>query len=318
LVEAAEHGAREGPGQGTESPVSLQSAMLETLSAWRQLLAGTVGGLVLGLVVLWVVQPQYTAMMLVAPTTRMAPSGMGPLQPPLTSGSGKAMSEPGPGELLSDFARYVELLSSIPVAERLVRDPRIATRIFEREWDSEAQEWRPPRHALALVRRAVYWLSGRESWSPPDAERLREYFRRNLEVGSTPTGPLRRIAFRHEDHAFALFLIQAVHDTADRLIRDEARRRTEAQISYLRQRTVTATDVAHRTALGDLLRDQERIRMMLDVHLPYAADIISPASAATLPDWPDPPRLLAVFGIAGLMISLLILYGRGLWTRPLW
>lgn len=290
--------------------------LLEDLVRARmRLLATALAGLLLTLVAVWLLEPRHTATMMVGPTTRLGPSGMGPTLPAGTGGSPRALAEPGSGEeTLSDYARYLELLTAHPVAARLKDDPVIMTTIFRDHWDAERGVWRPPVTLGHTARRLFYGVAGQRAWAPPDGERLARHLERTVRIERVGTGPIRRVVYRHADREFAMRLLAALHTAADGLIRDEAGRRIAVEIDYLRGRLEEVRVEEHRLAMTALLGDQERIRMMIAVDLPFAADLVAPPMAAALPDWPDPAALLPFGALVGLVAGLICLYAGVAWS----
>lgn len=269
-------------------------------------LAAALLATVVTLLALRLVEPQYSAAMTVGPAARNSAAAMG-----LRVGGGRT-AVAAPDELLSDFARYQELLQTTPVAARLLADPDMARRLFADRWDAAAQEWRAAPGVWAAVRRAGLALAGRPLWSPPDAVALAQLLRRQIAVTTVGTGAMRRIVFRHADRDFALTVLGRVAAAADGHLRDEAARRAKAQIDFVRARLRETTIIEYREALIQVLADEERLLMALGVDLPYAVDVIEPPHAAALPDWPEPLLLAGGTGAAAFFITLFAL---GLWRR---
>lgn len=271
---------------------------------WRWLFGGWVGALALAVAALWVVTPVYTAAMVIGPTARIGSAAMGARVPTLNGRDSAGVAEPGAGdESLSDFARYLELFGSGPVADRLAADPAILRALFAERWDVEAGRWRPPSGLLATVKRALLAMVGREDWVEPDGDRVARALRDRLVVDMLRSGPMRRITFRHSDRATALELLGRIAAATDAHLRSEAARRSAAQIAHIKLRLGAVTVAEHRQALSDLLLDQERVAMMIGVDLPFAADMIQPPTAAALPDWPNPAVVIPLAGLVGLVAA---------------
>lgn len=268
---------------------------------WRWLLVGTAGGIALAVCALWLVTPAYTAAMVIGPTARVGSAAMGARVPTLSGRDSAAMAEPGAGdESLSDFARYLELFGSGPVAEQLARDPGVLHALFPDRWDAQTQGWRPPAGVVPAAKRALLALVGRQDWVEPDGERVARALRDRLVIDMLRSGPMRRVTLRHPDRATALDLLGRIAAATDAHLRAEAARRSAAQIAHIRDRLGAVTVAEHRQALSDLLLDQERVAMMIGVDLPFAADMIQPPVAAALPDWPNPAVVVPLAGLAGL------------------
>lgn len=267
------------------------------------------------LLALRLIEPQYSAVMTVGPAARNGAAAMG-----LRVGGGRfAPTAPGaPDELLSDFARYQELLRATPVAERLLAEPGMARRLFADRWDAAAQAWRASPGVWAAVKRAGLALAGRPSWSgPPDAVALAQLLHRQITVSPVGTGAMRRIVFRHADRDFALAVLGRVAAAADGHLRDEAARRAKAQVDFVRARLRETAIIEYREALTQVLADEERALMALGIDLPYAVDVIEPPHAAALPDWPEALLLAGGTGAAAFCVTLLGLgWRRWGWSAP--
>ncbi|TVZ62592.1 hypothetical protein FBZ81_11049 [Azospirillum brasilense] len=298
-----------------ESGLRLRRFLRMMREGWPILLIGTVLGVVASVTALRLVIPQYTAVMVIGPTARVGAAAMGARLPVLIGReTAAAASEPGPGdEILSDFARYLQLFTSIPVAERMMADPALLRGLFPDRWSEETGGWRPAPGPVASAKRLFLALVGRSDWVEPDAERVTSALRDRLTVDMVGSGPMRRLRLRHPDRAMALRILSAAAQATDAHLRAEASRRTAAQIAHVRARLAGITVAEHRRALADLLSEQERIAMMIEVDLPLAADAIEPPAAAQRPDWPNPLTVVPVAALVGLVAGALVVSLRRLW-----
>lgn len=285
------------------------------LAGWRVIVACALAGLAVAILGLRVVPAEFTASMVVGPTARTGFAGMGPRVPAAGPEVAAGMAEHGAGdETLSDFARFLELLGSAPVASRLIGDPDLLRRLFPERWDAAAGEWRPPPGLAAGAKRLLLALAGREDWVEPDAVEAARRLRDHVSVATVGTGPMRRIAARHAERAFALDLLGRLAAATDAHLRAEAARRSAAQIAYVRAQLVRVTMAEHRRTLTELLAEQERVAMLIEVDLPFAADPIEPPTAARLPDWPEPKVVLPLGLAVGTALGMLLVNLR-VWSR---
>lgn len=287
------------------SAPGLAPLLLALGRAWRWLLLATLSGAALMSLALHVVPPQFTATMVVGPTGRSGPAAMGPRTPALTPAAGRNIAEQGTAdELVSDFARYLALLTSVPVAEKLVGDPAIMREIFRTAWDEEAGQWRPPTGLIARFGRGLRWLAGHQTWAPPDAADLARHLKRQLAIESVSGGPLRRLVYRHEKRDFAMLLLTRLHAATEAHLREEAVRRVTAEMGHVGRRLEGLSNMENYRALSALLGEQERLLLMLDVGLPYAADALEAPSSLSLADWPNPILLVPAGAVGGLFLAL--------------
>ncbi len=301
------------PPVGVET--DFRALLLTGLSGWRVLAAGALGGILLALAGLWIVPPEHTVVMIVGPTARVGSAAMG-ARIPVMAGRESALgaAEPGAGdEALSDYARYLELFGAGPVADRLAADPAFLRALFPERWDAAEGRWRPPPGWLPLVKRLLLAVAGREEWVQPDADRVARTLRDRLVIDMVRSGPMRRIALRHRDRAAGLALLARVAAATDAHLRAEAARRSAAQIAHVKARLAGVTVTEHRRALSDLLSDQERVAMMIEVDLPFAADPIQAPTASALPDWPNPAAVVPLSGLVGLLAGAFALSVGAAW-----
>lgn len=295
------------PGDG------LRAVAAAVAGGWRTVAVTVLLCLGAALAGLWSVEPHYTAVLVAGPTARTGVAGMG-ARVPVAGGEAFGLAEPGAAdETLSDFTRFLHLLTSVPVAEALMEDPGVLPRLFPARWDAAAGAWRPPAGVAATLRRALLALSGREETVVPDAGMVAAWLRRSLVVEPVGTTPMRRVRLRHPDRAFALALLGRVGELADGHLRREARRRSAAQADYIRHLSDTATLDEHRRILAGLRADQERVQMMLGAGLPFAADPIEPPSASSRPDWPDPAVVLGAALATGVSLGIGLAAARRSW-----
>ncbi|HEY0837232.1 MAG TPA: hypothetical protein VGE72_25190, partial [Azospirillum sp.] len=271
------------------------------------------------------VSAEFTASMVVGPTARTGVAAMGPRVPAAGPEVAAGIAEQGAGdETLSDFARFLELLGSAPVAARLADDPALLRRLFPERWDAAAGEWRAPVGLAAGAKRLLLALAGREDWVEPDVVETARRLREHVVVATVGTGPMRRIAVRHAERGFALDLLGRLVAATDAHLRAEAARRSAAQIAYVGAQIARVTKAEHRRILTELLAEQERVAMLIEVDLPFAADPIEPPTAARLPDWPDPRMVLPLGLVIGTALGVLLVNlracglragGLGAWGR---
>ncbi|MFV3131749.1 hypothetical protein [Niveispirillum sp. KHB5.9] len=302
-----------------EMPVGGMGELLRALGAqWRRLALCGLAGLALTLLALHLVTPRYTVSMVVGPPGRSGPAAMGPRAPALSPAAGRGIAEQGSAdEVVSDFARYLALLTSVPVATRLANDADVMHGLFEDAWDKEAGRWRPPVGPGAVLRRGLRLLAGYEAWAAPDAVDLSRLLKKDLAVEAVNEGPLRRLVYRHEKREFALLLLTRLHAATETHLRDEAGRRLKAEMAHVNGRLAGMSNLDRSRQLTGMVAEQEETLMMLEVGLPYAADLLEAPAAPSLADWPNPVPLIPAGTLAGLGLGLFVLAARHSYRRGL-
>jgi len=252
------------------------------------------------------VPPEHTAVMVVGPTSSAGFAAMGARIPVVGREAASAAEQGSSAEALSDFARFLHLLTSVPVAERLMADHGLLRRMFGDRWDPSVGAWVEPVGALPALRRLISALVGRADWIEPDERVVARFLRDRVVVEPVGTGPMRRVLFRHPDRGFALAFLRGLVAATDAHLRAEASRRSAAQIEYAQSRLAMLSANEHRKALAELKAEQERVLIMMDVGLPFAADVVEPPSAERMPDWPNVPLVLGMALATGFFAALLL------------
>ena len=113
-----------------------------------------------------------------------------------------------------------------------------------------------------------------------------------------------RISFRHKDPVFEMQFLTWIHKESDELVRGDALERASRQIAYIGERLRTYSITEYRQALVQLLSEQEKQMMMIQVDLPFAARIINPPTVSDVPTSPQPFLALALAVTGGLFLGV--------------
>jgi len=270
-------------------------------SRWR-LIGGMLMGFLIACAVVLIIRPQYTIKMVVGPISANGPAGMGTPAARIQELRRDNNNSNG-ADTLTDYDRYLQLLTSPAVADALIRNvPDILPTMFPDRWDKHRQQWHLPLKAWPgeIINRA----RGGAAWEAPTAGELAARLESMLQqrvIGATTMHELR---MRYPDRGFGITLLYAMHEAADGVLREEAARRSAAISEYIQKQLQTVNLAEHRQMLSELLAEQERIRILV-ADLPYAADIVEAPNAPEQPDTPQPWPIL-IFGIViGFMAAAL-------------
>jgi len=211
---------------------------------------------------------------------------------------------------ISPLERYVEMLASVALAERLEAGHGLLRQIFADQWDPVRERWRPPPGLSQRIRRAVLTFFGFPGWTPPDAAALAQYLRDSITVVRPPGAAVRRLEMQHRDGAFAADLLTRVHEAADTLLREQARERVRRQIDEVERARAEAVRSERRDALEALLADQYRAEALLGAEVPFAAEILRPAAAGAAPVSPGPFLVLGLGLVVGVILGVFVVFLR--------
>jgi hypothetical protein len=282
--------------------------------AGRRLVVGTaVLTAVLALLALRMIEPSFTATLIVGPTAAEGLLGRGAPIPGPLSGSMINGAVHGAGEKMSYYQRFLYELISLSVANELASQPEIMQRVFKPMWDASTQAWGPDRRLGPRLRRMLSELANRPSWTVPDGRDLARFLKSRIQIQQIGNTPLRRISYRHPDPEFARMLLSRLYVTTEHQLRTIAIRGNSRMIEEYERMVRATSDLEHKRALWATLIGHEQFAMMMNVDLPLAADLMEPAVCDALPDTPDPAMVLPLAFMAGLVLGLILVFCR---TQP--
>ncbi|HTQ14274.1 MAG TPA: hypothetical protein VMH86_10395 [Rhizomicrobium sp.] len=202
------------------------------------------------------------------------------------------------------FDLYMELIMSPRCTAAVIKkDPEALQKIFYKEWDPATKTFYPPHDILSIVTRVFNFIFGLPTYKPPTAERLALWLQDNLTVTQVNSTSMNSIAFSTPYPDFGKRFMMELDRAADSIIRDEAARLTDAQISYLQDKLNQTVIVDERQTLLSLLSAQETTRMSINQNLPYASVLLQNSFSSDLPTWPNPLILLALGLFVGLVFG---------------
>lgn len=250
------------------------------------------GGLLLGILATHVIPRKYAIDMAIMPvqtddnsnslTSRVAQLALGASNEPAT------------------YEAFQLLLTSEEVASRLQRRYAVMQRIFATQWDAEHRHWREPGGMWDYVTNVIKVIFGFPAWHPPTTVDLAHYLSEHLSVSSEGQQDIKHLGIVVKDPQFGVFLLNAVHNEADNIIKERKRVRAEAQINYLKKELAIVTVAEHRQALTTLLVENERTLMLINPDTPLAAEIVESPVIPPVPNSPQPLLILLLCVGAGL------------------
>lgn len=308
----AEAGETRAPEAATAGREITLPGLVTTLRRGLWLLAATALVCVLiAAVALKLREPVYTAVMVVAPAERDV-GAVSRLAADLEQYASLATLAQTPARLeqVSTIERYVELIGSVPLAERLDREHQLLKHIFASQWDEAREAWQPPPGAGAAAKRQVLEFFGFPGWTAPTPASLAEFLTANVTVSRQATTALRRLSFAYPDPDFAASLLSAVHVAADDMLRSEALARVRQQIQHLEQELAGSARAEHEAALQAMLAEQYRAEALLAADLPFAAQVVSPPAASATPSSMSPLLVLALAAVVGVIAGIFVVFLR--------
>lgn len=211
-----------------------------------------------------------------------------------------------PGTMSFDL--YTESLKSRDVAEKLAGQRDLMKVVFAGEWDERTKSFRePPAGLVAMISRTLKSILGIPvyAWQPPSAARLQEYIESNVKTKEAIESPVVSITLEHPDPEFAVKFLNQLHHALDDNLRTKALVRSTEYIDYLSDQLRRVTIVEHRSAIAEMLSEQEKTKMMASSSLAFAADQFGPVTASLRPTSPRPSIVLALSIVLGTLAGIL-------------
>lgn len=274
------------------------------LKVWQQKwlgLAIVLVSLLLGIAYLKSSSYQYSAELVVTPADQDAPQASGSL-----SSLGSLVGINMGGQQGTAFAMYTEAVKSHAVAERLSRNPRIMRTIFAGSWDPARSRWVERPSATRPLVVAVKNLIGipNKPWQPPTAQDLHQYLSTALQVSEDTKKGIVRLTYRHEDPAFARYLLTEANRDADDFLRRKSLDRAVTYIRYLERRLQQVQVAEYRQSLSETLGAYEKTTMMASSDASFAVEPFGDVWVSPYPTSPNPKAVLALSVVAGVLAWL--------------
>lgn len=282
---------------------------------WRRKLLALVFvalGLIGSVAYLHVAKYRYTAELMVTPADQSGPK----LSGGLATLSSLAGVDPG-SQGGANFALFGEAALSLPVAERLARDPRIMHTVFYKLWDARSRRWVEPSSGLVSFVKALKPISGvpDRPWQPPRAADLRTYLQDEVVLAEDKKKALQRLVYHDADPAFARYLLQQIGNASDDFLRAKALNRATIYVSYLETRLREVAVAEYRMSLSQALISYENTRMMASSRASFAAEQFGDISVSPRPTSPQPIAVIALGAVGGFVLwAIVVLVGGSLRT----
>jgi hypothetical protein len=193
------------------------------------------------------------------------------------------------------FDRFMNLVSSVSLADAVLRDDKIKEGLFPDQWDARNHKWHAPGGIGAKIKQGIRWSLGFPAWQPPDAGALAIYLGDNINFVNFTRSQIYQMTYRNKNRAFARYLLQVVSSQLDQRLKQHYINTEKEHIQYIDSVLQKETAAELRTAMAELyLQEQQRL-MLASSGQPFSADFVDPVAVG---DAPVTPRLPVVFGAA--------------------
>jgi hypothetical protein len=253
--------------------------------------------------------PHYTATIRVSPAETDNPlgggGGAGGLLAGLTGGGNSAV--------LPKFTQFMLTTSSAGVAQELDRKYDMVCRIFAGECDLATHQWKERTGIREIFNALIASLSGLPNPNGPRTiDDLAMYV--SGAVGSEVNKNNSMVEFRYTspDPKFAAQFLAAVIKSTNDYVRAQSRETQRRYVEYLSNSAGKTVNVEQRTAIDNLLLQEERQLMMTEVDVPYAAKVLDGPIVKPVN---DALKTIALKAILGLVLGAIVVVCRDLLPR---
>jgi uncharacterized protein involved in exopolysaccharide biosynthesis len=299
---------------------------------YRLLIAILAVFMLLGLVIVAVSKPAYTAVAIIGPPSSTLDSmtsltaGLGST---ISRGLGKKFGIGGGGGSGDVFDQYQSLLTSNRIASVLASDQNVLHAMFPAKYDWERGAWKTSGGPLSGVKRFLKSVLHMPVKSHPDKDDVSKYLKRVMTIDAPLTSNFVTITVTEGDPNKAEWLLNTVLSTADSVIREDKRRDVTARIRYLVNVLPSITQTDQKQSLSDVLSQQQQNMMMVAADKRYASALVDPPHASLIPTSPNVSKVLGFalllgFGVWVLLVMrlpeshrLLKYFSQPIWRRVL-
>ena len=274
-------------------------------SAWRhKWLVAFVTLVAIGLGVGWIlVAPtRYTSRLVIMPTEAsqqlsdlLRNAGASVIANSLTSLTGN--------EQITYFDRFSKQLTSVNTASALKEHAGLIESLMSLRWNDQKKFWEADSFLTPV--KAYFGLDTDVDTS---AQAVAEFLRKNLTQEQDRDSPITTLSLDATDADVARQTLGYLHQYSDDRIKQAIYQQTQSKLEYLQRRLQSVTVNDYRQTLIGLILDQEKILMLIQPNLPFAAEALEPPEVLSEPTSPKKARILAVAGLLGLALGSLFAY----------
>jgi LPS O-antigen subunit length determinant protein (WzzB/FepE family) len=269
-------------------------------SAWRHrllVLLVTLVALGLGVAAIVMSPTRWTSRLIVMPTEAsqqlsdlLRNAGSSMLANSLSSLTGN--------EQITYFDRFSKQLTSVSTAGALKDHPGLVESLMDLRWNDEKKIWEAD-SVLTPVKAAL----GLDTSADTSPQAIAEFLRKNVDQEQDRDSPITTLSLEATDPDVARQTLAYLHQYSDDQIKQAIYQQTQSKLEYLQRRLQSVTVNDYRQTLIGLILDQEKILMLIQPNLPFAAEALEKPEVLVQPTSPKKGRILAIAAVLGLMVG---------------
>jgi uncharacterized protein involved in exopolysaccharide biosynthesis len=208
-------------------------------------------------------------------------------------------------EQVTYFDRFTKQLTAVGTATALKTHPGLVENLMDLRWNDDKKIWESTSFTTS-IKAAL----GLETSVDTSAQVVAEFLRKALAQEQDRDSPIMTLSIDAQDADIAKQALDSLYKYSDDQIKQSIYQQTQSKLEYLQRRLTSVTVNDYRQTLISLILDQEKILMLIQPNLPFAAEALEQPEILSEPSSPKKGRILALSAVIGLFVGMGIAYRR--------
>jgi uncharacterized protein involved in exopolysaccharide biosynthesis len=201
-------------------------------------------------------------------------------------------------EQVTYFDRFSKQMTAVGTAAALKTHPGLVESLMDLRWNDDKKIWES-----TSIATAIKTALGLDTSVDVSAQAVAEFLRKALTLEQDRDSPIMTLSIDAQDAEVARLTLSSLYQYSDDQIKQAIYQQTQSKLEYLQRRLTSVTVNDYRQTLIGLILDQEKILMLIQPNLPFAAEALEQPEILTDPSSPKKVRILALFAVAGLVFG---------------
>ena len=269
----------------------------------------TLAGMLYGVYTVHANGPSFTATMEISPAD--TENSLGDLGG--TGGLLAGLAGSGSAIALPKFTQFLIAIGSVEVARDLDRKYDLLCRIYHDDCDQVTHQWKERTGIKEWFNGMLARLAGLpDPNGPRTIQDLATYISNEVIAEENKKNSMVYLRYKNRKPEIAAQILAAVFKAANDYIRVQGHETQKRYVDYLTNSAIKTTNVEQRTAIDNLLLQEERQLMMTEVDAPYAAKALE---GPTVTPVNDALKTIVIGGILGFVLGVVLASSRDLMPR---
>lgn len=214
---------------------------------------------------------------------------------------GQSLLALGSSQLQSPIDHFTVAMTSRPVAQLLINKQGIDKILFEDQWNTETNSWKPKPGIFAWIKRQINVVFGLPAWTPPDESDLAELLQDKIDVTLTDTDGTLQLSYENKDPKVAALVLQSLYDDTMTIIRQDQVNALEHVFDTVLNRLNNTHNVILKSSITDFA-SQSLVEMTRASARSVEVGVLNPVRVSATPTSPRPLLNMLIGVLLGLLI----------------